>query len=59
MYDASHMLTYTLAGLVLAGLWVRTRSLAACVIAHGTYNAWIALEYAGWRPIARVFAQAA
>ncbi|HZF98413.1 MAG TPA: type II CAAX endopeptidase family protein [Pseudoxanthomonas sp.] len=47
MYDASHMLTYTLAGLVLAGLWLRTRSLTACVLAHGAYNAWIALGYAG------------
>jgi membrane protease YdiL (CAAX protease family) len=47
MYDTSHMLTYALAGMVLAGLWVATRSLPACVLAHGTYNAWIALAYAG------------
>jgi membrane protease YdiL (CAAX protease family) len=34
-------LIFIVPGLLLGGLWLRTRSLAACVIAHSSYNAFV------------------
>lgn len=41
MYELGPLLFYAAAGAVLSGIWVRTKSLLACVVAHGLYNTWI------------------
>ena len=40
-YELGHLLFYAAAGLVLSGVWVRTKSLLSCVVAHGLYNTWV------------------
>lgn len=36
--DFHHLLTFFMLGVVLAWLWVRTRSLMACFLVHASYN---------------------
>jgi len=44
-YDLPHLTFYAAAGVVFALVWLRTRSLLACVIAHGTCNGWVSLPF--------------
>lgn len=39
VFDIPHLVFYASAGLVFALVWQCTRSLLACVVAHGAYNA--------------------
>lgn len=40
-YEPDLLVFYAAAGVVLSWVWVRTRSLLACVVAHGLYNTWV------------------
>lgn len=45
--SALHAVVFVVFALVLGALWLHTRSLLACIVAHGTYNA-IVLASAHW-----------
>ena len=42
--DGLHLAFYAAAGLVFSLVWMRTRSLLACVVAHAGYNSWVTLQ---------------
>ena len=43
--DGLHLAFYAAAGLVFSLVWMRTRSLLACVVAHAGYNSWVTLQF--------------